>query len=268
MMKHKKINYTLIFWELEDIFIFPIFEIMVLVAIVFFMSFASRSMRLYDVGFKDIFGFYENSEAMFPEYLSSLSSLALISLIFSSFLFAKSLAGKFNNGELKTLLSYPIKRRDIIIYKFLTNLIVLYLIVGVLSLLDAYLIGLNVFGLPILISLASLFVFILFFCSVSMLISLVFKNESLTIFTSLLLYFSFEFFIQTIGNVYKDSLSLNRIVFNITGYIINLYYSDKFSLFNKITYDMFLTSSLFILITSVLSILFSLLYFVYFLEVD
>ena len=261
-MKSKRNILTLILWEFEESFSFPVFEILIFVAVLFLIGFASQSMCPYRISISV-------PEMSLNEYLEySLSGCAFISMFFTGFLFARNVAGKFSNREMKTLLSYPVKRRDLFLSKFFANFIVLYLLFGSVLVFDAVLAGFSVFSPLVGFTLFSLLIGLMFLCSVSMTISLLIKNEALSFFGVFFLIYGLEYYVSGLKKPYNTCFSVSQGSVNIAAYLLRLYYSGKASLFSYITFKMFLLSLVFQISIIVVLMVVSFIYFVYFLEVD
>ncbi|MHA1721999.1 MAG: ABC transporter permease [Candidatus Baldrarchaeia archaeon] len=261
-MKDKMRFFTLLLWEFDENFSFPVFEVLVFVAIFFLIGFTSQSMHPYMV-WVPVF------DMPFYGYLdSSLTGCAFISMFFTGFLFARNIAGKFSNREMKTLLSYPVKRRDLFLSKFFANFIVLYLLFGSVLVFDAVLTGFSVFSPLVGFTLLSLLIGLMFLCSVSMTISLLIKNEALSFFGVFFLIYGLEYYVSGLRKPYNTCFSVSHGSVNIAAYLLRMYYSGKASLFSYITFKMFLLSLGFQISIIVILMVVSFVYFVYFLEVD
>lgn len=260
-MKSKRKIKNLLLWEFEENFHFPILETLTFIAILFLIGFVSESMIYYEIS-----GLIADTAV--DNYVGlSLSGYTLISMFFTGFLFARSIAGKFSNGEMKTILSYPVRRIDLILSKFFANFIVLYLLFSSILVFDAVLTGFSVFSPLVGFTLLSFLVILLFLCSISMVISLFIKNEALSFFGFLLLIYGLEYYVFS-KEPYSTYFSISQGSINIAAYLLKSYYSGKVSLFSYITFRMFLLSLLFQISVTIVLMLISFVYFVYFLEVD
>jgi len=261
-MKSKRRFFIFLLWEFEEHFNFPVLEILVFVAVLFLIGFVSQSMHPYMIR-GPVF------DMPLYDYLDfSLSGCIFISMFFTGFLFARNIAGKFSNREMKTLLSYPVKRRDLFLSKFFANFIVLYLLFGSVLVFDASLTGFSVFSPLVGFTLLSLLISLMFLCSVSMIISLLIKNEALSFFGVFFLIYGLEYYVSGLRKPYNTCFSVSQGSVNIAAYLLRLYYSGKASLFSYVTFKMFLLSLVFQISIIVVLMVVSFVYFVYFLEVD
>ena len=261
-MKSKRNFLTLILWEFEENFSFPVFEILIFVAVLFLIGFASQSMCPYRTSISLL-------DIVLSGYLEfSLTGCAFISMFFTGFLFARSIARRFSNKEMKMFLSYPVKRRSLLLSKFLVNFIVLYLLFGSVLVFDAVLMGFGVFSPLVGFTLLSLLISLMFLCSISMIVALLIKNEALSFFAVFFLIYGLEQYVSGLRKPYNTCFSVSQGSVNIAAYLLRMYYSGKASLFSYITFKMFLLSLVFQISIIVVLMMVSFVYFVYFLEVD
>jgi len=260
-MKSQSLFRTLFSWELEENYRFPIAESLIFVVIIYLIGFTSETMKIY-----------QNLDISHYAYvLNALNSLSFISVFLVSFLFAKSFAGAFSSNIIKTILSYPIKRRDIIIIKFFSNLIVIYVILGALIIFDAWLAGIYLYNdnwFFVGVVLVALLINLLFLGSIAMFVSILLKNETLSILFVLFFIFGIPNFVGRFAKEFYQFFSISKSTSNIALYLLQGFYPSKAIIFNDVSYYMFIQSLSFQLGTFIILFTASLLYFVYLLEVD
>jgi ABC-type transport system involved in multi-copper enzyme maturation permease subunit len=246
-MEHKNF-FGLVRWQIEEYLNLPILAFLIASAIIAVLSQTSTNI-LPD----DYVNLYYGSGAVF-------TILALV----ASALFSRSFAGSMARGEMKLMLSYPIKRWQLFISKFTALFLTIFVIYGAVYSLHFYLDMLNLFEPMFYLSLFAFFLQLMVACAVSVAVSMVSKNEAISILASVLLllgldnmsgtssYFSgqgrFQFLFQYFGKLTHDSLP----------------FGDKFIV---TTYDVVMAVSVPALIFAVL-LFAAFVYFIRILEVD
>lgn len=169
--------FRLIQWEIQEYLNFPIVEMLVFLAIYSVINqptvVISHSMSYNNLrfGVNDI------------TFFMTLGVGALVS---------RSYGASISKGEIKMLLSYPLKRWQVFISKFIALYIVLTCIYGVAFSFQIYLLKLNLFEPLFYISVLSIALQLLVMCSVSTLIVMLIKNDIISIFASILFLYGFE----------------------------------------------------------------------------
>ncbi len=170
---HAKNFVGLMRWEFEEYLSFPIFEIIVLVAIysilnrspIEFLA-AKNYSNLLNYGIDTVFLF----------------------LIFSvGAVFSHSFAGSVAKGEIKMLLSYPVKRWQLFLSKFITVFLIFFVIYSAVFSVQIYIYSLSPFEPLFYVSLLSLFFELLLLSAITVVIAYTVKNEIISVLVSIIL---------------------------------------------------------------------------------
>ncbi|MDG6223801.1 MAG: hypothetical protein QCH99_11130 [Candidatus Bathyarchaeota archaeon] len=178
-MNRSELNnfFRLIQWEIQEYLNFPMLEILVFLAFYSILNqptvVISHSMSYNNLrfGFNDI------------TFFMTLGVGALVS---------RSFGASISKGEIKMLLSYPLKRWHVFISKVTALYIVFTCIYGLTFSFQIYLLKLNLFEPLFYISILSIALQLLVMCSVSTLIVMFVKNDIISIFASILFLYGFE----------------------------------------------------------------------------
>ncbi len=163
----------LFFWEIEQHLSFPMLEILVASAIIGVLA----QITLPNLPMLD----------RYVGIVYGVNTVFLFLTIGAGVVFARSFAGSLGRGEIKLLLSYPIKRRQLFLSKFTALFLVTFAVYGAAFSAHLYLYSLNPFDPMFLVSLFSLVLQLMLVCGVTVAISMVTKNELTAILTSVLL---------------------------------------------------------------------------------
>ncbi|MHA1722155.1 MAG: hypothetical protein ACTSXW_03660 [Candidatus Baldrarchaeia archaeon] len=179
---------TLIAWEFDRVNIYLLgFIIFVTTAYVLhpMVSFSTRVIRIGEIMFQ--------IKSWWEEYLfypgDVINAIEPLVAFLSGILFASNVARTFENREMLTLLTCPIKRFDVILSKFLINFLILYFTCGVPFTLDMLLLGINPLSFDMYIWLLILLLPVLFTCSIALFASVTFKAAAPTAIIPPLAYF-------------------------------------------------------------------------------
>jgi ABC-type transport system involved in multi-copper enzyme maturation permease subunit len=235
-------------WELEENLSLPLLAFLVASAII-------ATMVNYHFG--------QSYREYTRLYYSSGTVLLISSLVAGAF-FARSFAGSIGRGTTKIMLSYPIKRSQL----FLSKFIALFLVISVIYLpvfcVHVYVDGLAAFGPMILLSLFGLLLQLMLTCSVAVGISLLTKSEVVSILATVLLLFGLD---SILGM--WDPLSAQGRLFHLFQYFGNeLYGTLPFGGRDAVTADATLLAVLVPVVVFVVLIVGSFVYFTRFMEVD
>lgn len=169
--------FRLILWELQEFLNFPMLEILVIVIIYSVLKAPSPEISISDgysnlrFGLQDIFFF----------------------MIFAAAIFiSRSFGASISKGEIKTLLSYPLKRWQVFSSKFAAIYFVLLCIYTAVFSVQIYLLKLSIFEPMFYVSVLGFGLQLLLMCSVTTVIVLVVKNEVISSFASVLLLYGLE----------------------------------------------------------------------------
>jgi len=167
----------LIIWELEEYLVFPVLELLIVIAICTILSSP----------------IVETSPALSFSNLPSGAKTIFMFLIFvAGAIFCHSYAGSIDRGETKMLLSYPVRRRYLFFSKFAVLFTVIFMIYACVFVLHIYLLALNPLEPLFYASLLFLALQLLLVCSMATALSLITKNEMMSILLSTLLLFGLE----------------------------------------------------------------------------
>ncbi len=100
---------------------------------------------------------------------------------------SRSFAGSLGKGEIKVLLSYPVKRWQLFLSKFLTMFIAVFLIYGTAYSLHLYLDSLSVIEPMFYLSLFAFLLQLMLACAVSVAIAMVVRTEVMSMLAAVLI---------------------------------------------------------------------------------
>jgi len=244
-MRLRSSFYRLIILELEGYWSFPMFEIILFTALLSILNRLLPSASYLDL----------NSYAY--------SFGILIQLLIPGMIIPRSFAGSISRREIVVLLSYPVKRWAVLLSKIITNCLVLFAAYSFAVLVNVPLLGLNPLQPAPYILMAIIFIQTLFLCTTAMFISITLKNEIVSIFVYILLFFGLEFNLKTFGNPYPyfTLMKGNDVMYK---YLTSFIYPHR----NPFTVQEFNIALGFPLLTSLLLIIISLIYFQWVMQID
>jgi len=234
----------LVIWELEENWDFPVLELVILGAIF--------SILNQPIIFLDFDGRCRN--------LTSSIGIVSIFLIFNvGALFSRSFAGSFSKGEMRTLLSYPLKRSNVLAAKFLTNLLILFTVYATVFSLNIPLLALSPLEPMVYVSMMSILVQVIFLSTSATTLSLLIKNEVISVLTVILLFFGLESI--TGKDKYLSFSGRHELVFGYFEYLTR-------GIIPEVAFQEVVIALLFPLSLSMFLLVVSLLYFNYIMEID
>ncbi|MGD6808331.1 MAG: ABC transporter permease [Candidatus Bathyarchaeia archaeon] len=244
-----KTFFRLVLWEIENCLNLPVLSLIVASAII-----AVLIQSTFIQGFTH----------SYVELYTGASTIFLILTLVTCTLFSHSFAGSFGRGDLKTMLSYPVKRWQVFLSKvFALNLIIFSIYAS------AYAINLYVNSISLLeplfyVSLFAIFLQLMFVCAVSTGISMLTKNELMSIIVSFMLLlgldtaFSYDSIFSSIGRF--------RFIF---GYLEQLTHIGPYKTSPiAITFEQFTSSIVFPLLIATVALVVVFVYFTRKMEVD
>jgi ABC-type transport system involved in multi-copper enzyme maturation permease subunit len=167
----------LLIWELEECFAFPMLEVILIIAI-----FTVLTPAIIEV----------SSASSYYNLTSGIQPIFLFLIFITGVLFCHSYAGSISRGETKMVLSYPVQRSKLFLAKFIALFTVLSIVyVGVFA-LQIPLLALDPFELMFYASFLLVLLQLFLVCTISTALSVVTKNEVLSILASALLLFGIE----------------------------------------------------------------------------
>lgn len=244
-MRFKSSFGRLIILELEEYWGFPLFEI------VLFAALLSVLNRLtYSAGYLDL--------NVYTHSFGFLLHILIVGVIVS-----RSFAGSINKREIVVLLSYPVRRWAVLLSKIVTSCFVVFGAYAFAVLIDIPLLGLNPFQPAPYILMAIIFVRTLFLCTVVMFMSIALKNEMISMFVFTLLFIGLEFTLETFEDPYPylTSMKGNEVMYD---YLTSFFYPMG----AHFTAQEFNIALGFPLLTSLILIIISLIYFQWMMQID
>jgi ABC-type transport system involved in multi-copper enzyme maturation permease subunit len=248
-MNKPKVFFRLALWEIENCLSLPVLSLIVASAI---LAVLVQSTSI--TGFTHTYG----------DLYSGASTIFLVLTFVTCILFSHSFAGSFGRGDLKRMLSYPVKRWQIFISKvFVLNLII-FSIYASAYMLNLYINAISLLEPMFYVSLFAIFLQLLFVCAVSVGISMLAKSELVSIVVSFMLVFG----IDNAVNFHGIFTSMGRFR-NIFGYSEQIIHSgSSYASPIAITFEQFTGSIVFPLLTAVVVLGLVFVYFTRKMEVD
>jgi ABC-type transport system involved in multi-copper enzyme maturation permease subunit len=243
-MRFKSSFGRLIILELEEYWGFPLFEIVLFAALLSILNRITtlhyRQLDVYTWGFG-----------------------TLLHILIVGVIVPRSFAGSINKREIVVLLSYPVKRWAVLSSKIITSCFVVFGAYALAVLIDIPLLSLNPFQPAPYILMAIIFIRTLFLCTVVMLISIALKNETISMFVSTLLFLGLEFTLTTFEDPYPylTSMKGNEVMYD---YLTSFFYPMR----AHFTAQEFNIALGFPLLTSLILIVISLIYFQWMMQID
>jgi ABC-type transport system involved in multi-copper enzyme maturation permease subunit len=241
----------LVIWEIENCLNLPILSLVIVSAIIAVLVQSSSPPRGLTTSYMNL---YDGTGIIF-----------LILTLVVCTLFSHSFAGNFGRGELKRILSYPVKRWQVFLSKVTAlNLIIFGAYASVYA-LNLYLNTPSLLEPMFYVSLFTMFLQLLFVCAVSVGISMLTKSELISIIVSFLLLLGL------------DNAFDNRSIFSssgrfrfIFGYFEQITRDGPYNVSpdTPITFEQFTNSIAFPLLISIIVLAVAFIYFTRRMEVD
>ncbi len=238
----------LFIWEIENHLSLPVLSLIVASAILAVLV-QSTTINGFSHSYSDL--------------SNGVTTIFLILTLVTCTLFSHSFAGSFGRGDLKRMLSYPVKRWQIFVSKVLALNLIIFGIYASAYAMNLYINAISVLEPMFYVSLFTIFLQLLFVSAVSVGVSMIAKSELVSIVVSFLLIFGLD-------NSFYSSIfsSIGRFT-NIFGYFEQITHPGPHSLsLIPPTFEQFTGSILFPLITAILALLFVFVYFTRKMEVD
>jgi len=167
----------LLVWELEESFAFPMLEVILVIAV-----FTVLTPAIIEV----------SPVSSYVNLTAGIQPIFLFLIFIAGVLFCHSYAGGISKGETKMILSYPVQRSKLFLAKFIALFTVLSIVyIGVFA-IQIPLLALNPFEPMFYASLLLVLLQLLLVCTISTALSVVTKNEVISILASALLLFGIE----------------------------------------------------------------------------
>lgn len=162
----------LIRWEIKEYLSLPVLAFLIASAIVAVLTMSSSNVRPD----RNYINLYDGSGTVF----------IILTLVASAF-FSRIFAGSLGRGEVKLMLSYPIKRWHLFLSKFTAMFLTVFAVYSIVYSLHLYLSALSIFEPMFYLSLFAFLLQLLLACGVSVAISMVTKSEVMSILASVIL---------------------------------------------------------------------------------
>jgi ABC-type transport system involved in multi-copper enzyme maturation permease subunit len=201
--------FGLVRWEIDEYLNLPVLAFLIASAIIAVLAINTSNLSPD----RNYINLYYGSDTVF----------VILTLVSSAF-FSRSFAGSMERGEVKLMLSYPIRRGQLFLSKFTAMFLVVFVTYGLAYSLHLYIDALSLFEPMFYLSLFAFFLQLLLACAVSVALSLVTKSEVMSILAAVLFllgidslsgsgnYLSaqgrFRFLFQYFGELTHGSLSL------------------------------------------------------------
>jgi len=237
----------LILWEIENNLSIPLLSVIVATATVAVLL-QTSSMRFTHF-------YYDLS--------SGMGTIFLILTFVACVLFSHSFAGGFARGDLKRLLSYPVKRWQVFLSKTLTLNLIIFSIYASAYATNLYMYSISLLEPLFYVSLFAIFLQLLFVCAVAVGISMITKNELMSIVVSFMLLFGLDSIFS-----YNSVFSSFGRFRGIFGYFEQMTHDTHNVSPVAITFEEFTSSVVFPLLTAVIVLVVAFVYFTRKMEVD
>jgi len=168
---------SLIRWELQEYLNFPLLEI-----VIFIVIYSVLNQPIIDI----------TSSQGYSNLHWGLSTVYFFMILGVCTLISRSFGSSFSKGEVKLLLSYPLKRWQIFVSKFVALYTVFLCVYIAVFWVQIYLLSLSFFEPLFFVSIFSFALQLLLTCSVTAIIVMIVKNEVISIFASILLLYGLE----------------------------------------------------------------------------
>ncbi|MDR2719292.1 MAG: ABC transporter permease [Nitrososphaerota archaeon] len=245
---HPKTFSRLILWEIENNLNLPSLALIVASAIIAVLV-QSATTAKFTHSYTDL-------------YIDT-STILILTLVTCT-LFSHSFAGSFGKGDLKRTLSYPVKRWQVFLSKTIAINLIIFSIYASAYAMNLYINAANLLEPMFYVPLFAMYLQLLFACAISVGISMITKNELISLITSFLLLLGLD---NTFNfNSIFTSGARFRFIF---GYFEQIFHSGAHSISDiPITFEQFTGSILFPLLTSTVVMIVAFIYFTRKLEVD
>jgi ABC-type transport system involved in multi-copper enzyme maturation permease subunit len=238
----------LFIWEIENLLNLPVLALIVASAILAVLV-QSTTISNFSHDYSDL--------------TTGASTIFLILTLVTCTLFSHSFADSFGRGDLKRMLSYPVKRWQIFVSKMFALNLVIFGIYASAYAMNLYINAISVLEPMFYVSLFTIFLQLLFVSAVSVGVSMIAKSELVSIVVSFLLIFGLD-------NSFNSSIfsSMGRFT-NIFGYFEQITHPGSHSVsLVPPTFEEFTGSILFPLLSAVVALVVVFVYFTRKMEVD
>jgi ABC-type transport system involved in multi-copper enzyme maturation permease subunit len=187
-------------WELEEYLSLPVLSFLVASAII-----AVLAQPITNI----------SPEHSYVNLYYGSSTVFVILTLVAGVFFSRSFAGSMGRGEIKMMLSYPVKRWQVFLSKLTAMFLTIFVIYGVTYSLHLYLDALSLFEPMFYLSLCAFLLQLVLICAVSVAVSMVTKNEIMSTLAAVLLLLGLD---SVIGvNNYLSAQGRFRFLFQYFG---------------------------------------------------
>ena len=249
MNKSPKAFFRLVLWEIENSLSLPVLSLIVASAILAVLI-QSTSITGFSHNYRDL--------------STGARTIFLILTFVTCTLFSRSFAGSFGRGDLKRMLSYPVKRWQIFISKVLALNLIIFGVYASAYAMNLYINAVSLLEPMFYVSLFAIFLQLLFVCAVSVGVSMISKSELMSIVVSFLLIFGLD-----AAFAFDSFYTSNGRFTNIFGYFEQITHPGSRSVaLATVTFEQFTGSIVFPLLTAVVVLGIVFVYFTRKMEVD
>lgn len=240
-MKLKNLR-SLLAWELEEYMSFPILELILFTAI-----FSILNQPILEI----------SPSKSYSNLHWGIQNVFLFLIFVIATVLSRNFAGSYAKGEIKMLLSYPVKRWQLFFSKFMAMFLMFCTIYGAIFSFQIYLNSINPLEPMFFISLLGMFLQILLMSSIVVAVSLIVKNEIVSILSSILILYGIDSVV--VAGSYFNATGRFKIVFGYYGYLTHGALPTAIMTFPRLE-EVFFAFSIPIIISTLLLII-SLVYF-------
>jgi len=207
----------LVLWEIEECLNLPLLSLIIASAIIAVLVQTSSNRALAN----SYINLYDGSSTIF-----------LILTLIACTLFSHSFTGSLGKGELKRMLSYPVKRWQVFLSKVIAINLIVFGVYASAFTLNLYLSSLSVFEPLFYVSLFVMFLQLLLVCAVGVAVSLITRSEVMSILTSFLLILGIDYNLGV--NSYFSSQGRFRYIF---GYFEQAVHNTSMAINTPVTFE-------------------------------
>jgi ABC-type transport system involved in multi-copper enzyme maturation permease subunit len=232
--------------ELEEYWSFPVFELVLFAGLISILKPGKPLIMVVD----------------YREINSGIYGLGfLLLMLIIGLIIPRTFAGSLNRRETLVFLSYPVKRRTVLLGKFIANYLMFLLVLSTAVMLQIPLVGLSPLDAAPYALIITIAIQLLLLCSIAMFISVTLKNEIISVFMFLTFMFGIEFSPAILSTTYAYLTPVNSN---------NILYRGFTSLFyeGQVTSSQFSTALAFPLLATLILLIISLVYFEKVMQLD
>lgn len=238
----------LVLWEIEECLNLPVLSLIIASAIIAVLVQTSSSRALAN----SYINLYDGSSTIF-----------LVLTLVASTLFSHSFAGSLGKGELKRMLSYPVKRWQVFLSKVIAINLIVFGVYASAFTLHLYLSSLSIFEPLFYVSAFVMFLQLLLVCAIAIAISMITKSEVMSILTSFLLILGIDYNVGV--NSYFSSQGRFMYIF---GYFERAVHNTNMAIYTPVTVEQISFSIAIPIVAAAVALAAAFVYFTRKMEVD